>query len=608
VPIDRFNEILLALVPPPAPDLNSWSLGGPSFVGGKLSFDSSIAGLSASPTVGINGDFNPSGFRKGINSFFNQTLTTGDTYYKDYVGTLNFGVQEGPGDPTPAYATNAFGNGITGSLVLKLNGVTISNESLANKSAINTTSGGAQSGLIISAATSSKFPSGVPFEFFWHRTGSFLIKRDDGNLRQGFNYLDLSHILPSQTLTLASYSWVADPSTTATTFTLPIINTVVGSNPKTLSGIKYWKNFGLNYVITLQNHVRNTYNSSSSALSSSSVVPGGNNGINSKPTTTTLPVMGPPDDKVIPSVTSPSTSHLITWNYALNANVRRLNESVSFSTSVLRTVQGVDPSGSTTITNVFVDNYPETSSLLTESFLSENYRLRNGSSKYDLSTDNIQSVLANLAWNSASSLNQTSGYTNALQILNGQLVYPKFNYSDPGTTETNPNKGVGLAVRYDFCNTTTVGFGTTDTSFGNYRTFTRYFQVDASSTFAILRFSFTLTDTTFVPVNTTLEGNECWCEVKLPKSNNRANPPAGLIGGAVTGWLDLSKPAFDNQQFNGGGAFRGSPSLVNPSVIEVDFRSGRSTRYSEGYILFRITAPSSWTGHIQNITCTGLTV
>ena len=607
VPIDRFNEILLALVPPPAPDLDVWSLGGPSFVGGKLSFDSSIAGLSASPTVGINGDFNPNSpniYRKGINSFVTQPKT-GTTYYADYTGILNFGVPEGPGDPTPAYAENAFGNGITGSLVLKLNGATISNESLANKSAINTTSGGGQSGLIISAATSSKFPSGVPFEFFWHRTGSFLIKKTDTNLRQGFNYLDLSHILPSQTLTLASYSWVSDPSDVATSFSSPALGSIVGSNPKILSGIRYWKNLSLTYTITLQNHVKNTYNSSSSALVSSSTVPGGGNGINAKTTTTTVPIMGPPTDKVIPSVSAPSTSHTIVWSYSLNSNVRRLNESVSFSTSVLRTVQGTDPSSSTTLTNVFVDNYPETSALLTENFLTESFRLRNGSSQYDTSMDTVQTVLNNFTWESNRSLYNSSGFDNGLQILNGQLVYPKFNYDAPGTADTNPNKGLGTPVRYDLCNTLTTGFGGT-----SYRTFTRYFRVDASSNFAILKFDFGLSDTNFVNANITLSGNNCWCEVKLPKDTTRPSLPPGtsLIGGAVTGWLDMTKKAFDGQSNDGNGAYRGSPSFTNPTSIEVDFRAGRSTFFSNGYVLLRITAPSSWTGHISSIVCSGLTI
>jgi len=604
VPIDRFNEILLALVPPPAPDLSSWSLGGPSFVNGRLSFDvSNPSGLVPVPGVSVGGDFNASGFRKGINSFVLQTKTT-DTYYKDYTGVLAYSVARGPGDPTPAYATNSFGNGITGSLVLKLNGATISNESLANKTAINTTSDGAQSGLIISAATSSKFPSGVPFEFFWHRTGSFLIKKDDVNLRQGFNYLDLSHILPSQTLTLASYSWVADPSTTETTFTSNNINNIVGSNARYISGIRYWSSLTLKYQVTLQNHVKNTY-IASNALSSTSSVPGGFNGINGKLTTTTTPIMGPPINKSINTPSTPNSPETITWDYTTNNSVRRLNESISFSTQVLRTVQGIDTSPLTTTNNYFIDNYAEDAQFLVENFTSENYRIRNGGIKYDPSTSTVAGFSA-LTWDKTQSLNTSIGYQNGLQILNGQLVYPKFDYYNVGTAQTNPNKSVSVSadVLYNLCDGTVTGFAKTNAAGTNYRTFTRYFKVDPSNTFAKLRFVFELSNTVFVNADQDFtNSNQCWIEVKLPHDTSRSIPVSlpALIGSSVTGWLDMTKKALPGQWNDGNGVYTGTPTGTQ---IDIDFGQGKSTYYSGGYILFRITAPPIWTGHISKITVT----
>jgi len=586
---------LKALVPPPAPDLNSWSLGGPSFVNGRLSFDSSIPGLSAAPLVDIGGDFNASGFRKGINSYVTQPRVSGDLYYKDYIGILNANVSEGPGDPTPAYQLNGFGNGITGSLVLKLNSVTISNINLAATfNAIDQTSGGANSGLRVTVATSSKFPSGFPFEFFWHRTGDFVIKKEDPNLRQGFNFLELSHILPSKTLTVASFSWVADPSSVATSFTSANINTVQGSSPKYISGIQYWKNLSLKYQVTIQNHVKNTY-IASNALSSSSAVPGGNNTVNNRLTITNTPIMGPPSPASIQIPTNPDSSQNVTWDYSLNSNVRRLNENISFSMVVLRTVQGTDTSSSTSITNCFVDNYPETSSLLSENFLTETNRLLNGSIKYDNSTNIVQGFQT---WNSQSSLRTTTGYTNGLQIINQQLVYPRFNFGNVGVDSTNPNFGRGLSVDYLGCDLTATGFATTNDAGTSNRTFTRVFRVDPTSNFAILRFSFSLTNTTFVNSDVTLTENNCWIEVKLPKDNTKPTPPSGLEGGSVTGWLDMTKPALPFQWFNGAGAYRGTPTST---VIDVDFGQGKSTFYAGGNVLFRITAPSTWTGSIESI-------
>jgi len=602
VPIDRFNEILLALVPPPAPDLNNWSLGGPQFVNGKLSFDSTVpAGLTFAPGFVRGSEFNASGYRKGINSFVSQPKTT-STYFADYTGTLNAGGPQGPGDPTPAYPANAFGNGITGSLVLKLNGATISNESLANKNAINTTSGGFQSGLIISAATSSKFPSGVPFEFFWHRTGSFLIKSNDANLRQGFNYLDLSHVLTSQTLTLASYSWVSDPSTTETVFSSENINTIAGSSPKYLSGVQYWTQLSLNYQVTLQNHVKNTY-LATSVLSASNFVPGGLNGVNRKITETSTPIFGVPSSKrIFPSSApgSPLSTEVITWTHTLSPNVRRLNETVSFNTTVLRTVQGTDKGGTVSRDNFFIDNYPtNTSSDLVEEFVSEQYRIRNGTIKYDSVTDTYQGLPE---WTSTSSLRST-GYDNGLQVINGQLVYPSFTFSGVGGTDVNPNFNGGTNLNYFLCNTTVSGFNTTNAAGTSNRTFTRLFRIDSQTNYGFLRFTFNCVDTNFVTATTTLTGNDCWCEVKIPRYTGGLSLPPGtnLIGGAVTGWLDMRKQAFPGFSNNGDGAYRGNPSFTNPTVIEVDLGPGRGTLYSSGYVLLRITAPSSWKGHINSI-------
>lgn len=607
-PIDRFNEILLALVPPPAPDLSDWSLGGPQFVNGKLSFDSTVtSGLTFAPGFNRGSEFNASGYRKGINSFVSQPKTT-TTYFADYTGTLNFGTLKGPGDPTPAYPANAFGNGITGSIVLRLNGATISNEPLGNKSAINTTSGGFQSGLIISAATASKFPSGIPFEFFWHRTGSFLIKTNDPNLRQGFNYLDLSHILPTKTLTLASYSWVSDPSSIPTVFSSQNINTIVGSSPKYLSGVQFFTNVTLNYQLTMQNHVRNTYVATQVVTTANSVL-GGNNPVINKPTETSLPIFSNPGTKFIFPGSSPGnslSSEVVTWNYSLSSPVRRLNEAVTFTTTVPRTVQGSDTGGTVSRDNFFIDNYPTNSSSdLIEEFVSEAYRVRNGSTKYDSVTDTYQGLPS---WSSTESL-RSPGYDNGLQVINGQLVYPSFTFSGVGGSDVNPNFGGGSNLNYFLCNTTVTGFGTANSGGTSNRTFTRLFRIDSQTNYGFLRFTFNCSDTTFVNATTPLTFNNCWCEVKIPRFTGAPTLPPGtnLINGAVTGWLDLTKKAFPGSSNNGDGAHRGNPSFVNPTVIEVDLGPGRGTLYSSGYVLLRITAPSSWKGTINSIVIKELT-
>lgn len=596
VPIDRFNEILLALVPPPAPDLSSWSLTTPNFVDGKLSFDGSISGFTAAPGFGIGSSFNSSGFRKGINSLVSQPKTT-TTYYNDITGVLNSGVLVGPGDPTPAYVANSFGNGITGSLLLKLNGSTVSYVDLSSTYGAIDTTGGSHGGLSLSAATSSKFPSGVAFEFFWNRTGTYLIKKDSTLLRSGFNYLDLTHILPSSNLILASYSWVSDNNTLSTVFSSPSINSIVinsTSGVRTLSGIKFFNAVTFKYTVTYTNHVRNTYIPSTSALSTTSFISlGVPNLITSTITETTNPIFSPnPGSISITTPSSPTEIDTISWTYSVNSNVRRMNESVTFTTSVIRTVQGTDTSSELLDGNWFIDTYPNTSTDTSESFNDESYRLQNGSSKYG-QYDTTSSILT-INWDSSISLYNGSGHNNGLQVVNGSLVYPNYNFSDVSDVNHNPNFGVGNTVRYNLCNTINSGLPVLSGGGATtYRTYTRRFRVNSSTNYASLNFNINHTATFFVKANTALTNNNCWIEVKLPGS-----------GTFVTGWLDMTQPFKSGFSSDGDGANQNG-FVIPVSGVNWTVNFGlRGTVESSGYVLLRITAPSSWSGNISSITVT----
>ena len=114
-----------------------------------------------------------------------------------------------------------------------------------------------------------------------------------------------------------------------------------------------------------------------------------------------------------------------------------------------------------------------------------------------------------------------------------------------------------------------------------------------------------MTNTTFVNSDVALTGTtNCWIEVKLPRDTSQTTaPPAGYEGNSVTGWLDMTKPALPLKWQNGAGCYRGTPTATQ---IEVDFGKGKSTTYAGGYVLFRITAPSTWTGSIETITITPL--
>ena len=616
VPIDRFNEILLALVPPPAPDLKEWSLSGPSFVDGKLSFDNTVAGFSAAPGFNKGDLFASSGTRKGINSGVSQPRIANDIYYQDITGFLNHTVGAGPGQPNPAYSAQAFGNGITGSLILKFNSFTISNINLASKPAVDDTNGGATSGLSISAATSSRFPSGTYFETFWWRTGQYRIKKDNQYLRSGFNYIELIHSLPTRTINVASYSWVSDWSSTQTTFTSEGINTISVSRDtpaspggvKYLSGVKFFNLVSLNYRVTYSNHPRNTYSSATDAIIaytdnvSSSVNP-----ITGNVTNTSAVIMSTKATSGPLSIPVSEPSTQITnkdWEFQLNTGVRRLNESIVFKTRALRTVQGTDTSGGLNSGGWYIDNFfgpPPTDTR--ETFETETtYRLSNGTTKYESGLYDTTTSLSS-SYDSKKSLLDAPGYTNQLQICNGVLIYPKYDFN-LGDVDKNPNKD-NLSVKYSLCNTVFAGHAKTNSGAAtNYRTFTRFFRVDPNTNYAQFRFVFSLVNTIFVNADTDLDNNECWIEIKIPKDPDKPNPPGGLEGNAVTGWMDMTKkfdpnpPGGLSPWRNGAGCYRGTPTATQ---IDVDLGGGKSTGASNGYIVFRLTASPNWNGYIENI-------
>jgi hypothetical protein len=614
--IDRFNEILKALVPPQAPDLSSWTLDAPSFVtDGKLSFDGTIPTYVAAPGVAINGDYTPTTYRKGIMSGVSQLPNVpGDIYYQDITGRLNSGVLA-----TTAYDQYAFGNGTTGSLVLKLNGFTISNVDLSNPAAVDQTISNG-SGFTLTAATNSKFASGIAFDLFWWRSGTYTIRKNNANLENGYNYLEVSHVLPSTTLSLPSYTWVRDPVNTQTSFTETITSIATDANNgvKVLSGIKFYNSVTVGYQVVYNNHANSTYKSGNSLSAQTTDV----SQSVSNPITNTVTLVGntkilspsstlSPSPTTIPNVASPTSQLTKVWTFVLNNNVRRLNESVTFRTSVVRTVQGTGTSGGKTEDNWFIDNYTaDPPSDIVESFEVETYRILNGSAKYSTGVTDTVSEITGSGNSFVSTTSLLTGvYRNQLQFINGSLIFPRYPYSNVGNLAKNPNFGNPNAD-YSQATTSGQGHGTYSASpLTNNRTFTRRFRLSSTDTFAKVQFIFSGSNFGFQNVNTTLGGQNLWVEVKLPTDPSRGTPPGGLINGAVTGWMDITKP-FDpsppsgTSWDNGAGAYTGSPTTTN---FIVDFGK-RNTFYSGGYVLLRITAPSTWSGNINEIRIFGVTI
>jgi hypothetical protein len=289
--------------------------------------------------------------------------------------------------------------------------------------------------------------------------------------------------------------------------------------------------------------------------------------------------------------------------YSLNSGVRRINDSIGFGIIVKRTVQGTFTGGTSSgplSDNWFIDSVSPTSTTYSENFDDESYRLFNGSAKYG-TYNTISEVVAG-TWSSTLTLLGPGNARNGLQVINGQLIFPNFNFSNvgPGSSLTNPNYNLGSTRDYTNCGAFAYGFGTNSSApLTENRIYTRWFYFGTPNySSGVIRI--THENTSFINTSVPIVGNsDVWVEVKLPYGSGLV--PGGTVSsGAVTGWLDATLP-FSNVYEDGYGCLSGIVPTASGESWIVDFGI-KGTEFANGYVLLRITAGKDWTGNISNIT------
>ena len=579
VPIDRFNEILKSLVPPPAPILSDWSGSkAGTNVSGKLSFDSTHTIPLSSPTysggdlapvnpISVDGTWTISGKRLGISPNNGGNLT----------GTLNYQVPVHSGLPTPAYVAASFTDANLGYLRMYVNGVLIVSATV-DLSILTSSSSGVNSGFTITAATASKFPGGDPFNTFLNRTGTWQLRSDDVNLTNGYNYVHVVHdnsaaMVGPFTRTLDRFEFIVDDDVTATSISGATISSYTLTGSKLLSGIKYYTGGSLRYDVTVDNLYRNTYYHLSDAISFSDQSSGTTIPVLTTSATLTLAPCGGTESKQFKISNVDQNGSSLTFSI-ISSGKRRSNESISMNVTAKRTIQGNTSGGLASVANVLLDNVSSSSTLLVDNFDDETYRLMNtyGGFQYDL-----YSLIPTNPWDSSQSLiGGTSGWTDGLQVTNGRLIYPVTNFSSFGNLTTNLNYGDAL---------TSYNTATGD------RVYIRYFR-QVSPTTGNFRMTINGSGGTFVPLTTSLTGNNIHVEIKAPGS-----------GAAETGWLDAYDD-FATGQWNDGDGARDSVSGVGRAFATLwGLTIGtKNTANTDGYMVIRITVGQTFTGYMDSIT------
>ena len=569
--VDRFNELFLALVPPPAPELTDYTGVRSGGVNGKLSFDDSNP-IAEATYSGANTALSPI----PVDGTWLSSVKKLSIYAANSVDLTGLLANNVTADSNGAYVANSFRDATTGNLTLNVNGTIVSTINLSStENSINNTSVNTISGFILNAATFSKFPNGKPFvtsnPMFKSRTGTWVVKGNDVRIRNGYNYIIVEHKSTSSsvfTRTLTRIEFIQDANTVATTFNDFEIPNYSLTGSKHLSGIQYYTGGYIEYNGTMSNLYRNTYYKDGDAITFNDNSTGGNantNPILNVSQQYSLVNSGGNELKDVKLSTDFNSSNPLQFNI-ITPGKRRLNDPIGITTTAKRTLQGNSTGGGKSITNVYLDNVNPTSTDTFEGFDDENKRLIEGA--YTLVTE----VTTSGIWSSAQSLiGSDSGHNTGLQVYNSKLIYPTLNFILSGTTPTNPNFGISNR------NYTTAA---------GQRTYIRSFY--KSTTHGNFSIVINGTSTTFVTKVTSLTSNNAWLEIKLP---------------SATGWMDCKK-TFDSSIANpwadGAGAYANGPTTLGGTW---NLTTGtKKTNLSGNYVVIKITTGASWTGSITDIT------
>lgn len=557
--VDRFNEVLAALAPPPAPALDtigSMSTG----VTAKLSFGASnaIAGYSnvdgtgPAGTLDINATMSVSGNSRGV---FGSSTTS-------FTGVLNAGKAAHADD---AYPANAFGNGDQGTLELEVNGVvvhTVDLSSFASGASVN----GNGSGFNLSAATSVEFASGAPFDQFKYRTGTFVI--DDADFRNGYNHVRVIHDLGgSQSIT--SYGdFVYDPDGTTLSASGGTLDNLVMAGSKYLSGVRYHTSGSAEYDVTISNAHRNVY-PTGSAISytvtngSASAQSFGN-------------ITDEAEDEVITnkSITVTNSSRLLDAPLTVGVNVSHPLKS------------NITNQQSQTISGILLDNVSADSTAINETFNDENFRLPNAASANNYAA---QADVTSATWDSTALISSAgnAAHQNNLLVYNGALRYATQGLDAGDFRNVTDGNANGPENGY-------TGNPNYSAESGN-KVYYRDFVNNTGSTRANFKLRFLGASTTFAAVGGA-SGNAITVEMKFPN---------GSISTA-TGWMDAYGD-FATSQWNDGDGCRNATAGAGRALnTDWGITVGTKSIANGESVVVRITAASGWTGNLSDIQLTWL--
>ncbi len=580
--VDRINEVLKALAPSPAPNLdnlNSLNTGTNLFLSFGTSNNlassnpayvsvASSAGLAAA--VDVNGAYNVTTSSNNIRL----GAFDGDTHI---TGTLNSDVVfNSQGSNVENYPANSFGDGDVGVLRLNVNGTTVKQIDLTVAYIGSGTSGiGTGSHLdangsgfrLLSTATTGTFSNGNSFNSFRHRTGQFVIS--SGSQRRGWNYARVQHVKSGSTTTTNYVEWVNDDEATPLAAAGNSIS-FEGSGSIHLSGVEYFRSGTAEYKARVTNAYRNVYDNTNITFTTNNSAH-----LSSSPTFTisaqTKPTIGGGEDhtKVLHITGSGTASANYFLSGALTASV---NVTHPFKSNL-------SSGGESIATGILMYNLANNSTALVENFRREDYRIISGA--YDTQASLVHS---NNVWDSSKHMTASNGgHSNGLQFYNSRL------YSPTKTLLSGDFRSTSNGGKLDNAPSENPNYS----GQSGQRTFYRWFRNTTGSTKYDLTIAINGSGSTIVSAGTALNSGRIRVFIKFPNNGTRE-----------TGWLDLATEFVLDSYDDNDGAHTANGGLSFDSTLNATnyVTLGTVGIGNNEYIGVRIEADAAWTGYIDSVT------
>tara|TARA_R110001583_G_scaffold48919_8_gene153117 strand:+ start:4456 stop:6651 length:2196 start_codon:yes stop_codon:yes gene_type:complete len=559
--VDRFNEILKALAPGPASSLDDIDHNNSS-VSGKLSFGASnaVSGYTNSNTtagfsaIDVDGTYGSSASSNNlrIGLLNGATSVTGDLNEDISADTHASGQTN--------YVANSFGDADAGTLKLYVNGSLTHSVELTGSASGHVGSGVPGSGgassvnsngsgfTNLSATGSAKFSDGTALDLFQHRTGRYTIASSDQ--RSGWNYARVVHSLSSGDVNTNYVEWINDPDSNALAVAGAAFDTLSMTGDLRMSGVKYHTAGSGQYRVRVTNAYKNVYSTSNITFTET----------NCSISNQSMPSAGNDENKVL---------HL-TGSATISAS-SLLNESISASANVSHPLKSnISGGGSQSISGILMWAYSNNSSVLSETFRRENYRIISGSYNTQASVTHADNT-----WDGDKHMSgSNTGYANGLMFYNQRLYSPSqgANSGNFSGISNGPSNNVNYS-------------GITS----GQRTFYRYFQNNSGG--SKTGFSLTINGSgTIVSSDTSLNSSRIKVFVKLPTTS----------GGQATGWMDLAASFSTGQISDDSGCLEGSLDSSLNATNTVTF--GTQFAADDEYVCVRVEADASYTGYVSQIT------